>query len=61
MQQVGGETILNCWDKKNKAADLVSRAAIRARCHYVNKKKARRHVNKLVYYRKKKDFISLGT
>ena len=23
---------------KNKAADLVSRAAIRARCHYVNKK-----------------------
>ncbi|OMP10482.1 Ribosomal protein S2 [Corchorus capsularis] len=29
--------ILNCWYKK-EAADSVARAAIRARCHYVNKK-----------------------
>ncbi|KAL6312159.1 hypothetical protein AAG906_021968 [Vitis piasezkii] len=36
MQQVG-KTILNCW-YQNKAADSVARAAIKARCHYVNKK-----------------------
>ncbi|CAN2059311.1 unnamed protein product [Malus fusca] len=36
---------------KNKAADSVARAAIKARCHYVNKKMARWYVNELVYYR----------
>ncbi|OMP12860.1 Ribosomal protein S2 [Corchorus olitorius] len=36
---------------KNKAADSVARAAIRARCHYVNKKVARWYVNKLAHYR----------
>ncbi|CAD5197810.1 unnamed protein product [Musa acuminata subsp. malaccensis] len=35
---------------KNKAADSVASAAIRARCHYVNKKMARWYVNELVYY-----------
>ena len=33
---------------KNKAADSVARAAIRARCHYVNKKW---YFNELVHYR----------
>nr|YP_009561597.1 ribosomal protein S2 [Commiphora gileadensis]QAT19686.1 ribosomal protein S2 [Commiphora gileadensis] len=35
---------------KNKAADSVARAAIRARCHYVNKKMARWYVNELGHY-----------
>ncbi|RHN49498.1 putative ribosomal protein S2 [Medicago truncatula] len=36
---------------KKKTADSVTQTAIRARCHYVNKKMARRYVNELVYYR----------
>ncbi|KAE9612439.1 putative ribosomal protein S2 [Lupinus albus] len=35
MQQVG-ETTINCGTK-NKATDLVERATIIARCHYVRK------------------------
>ncbi|CAH9118115.1 unnamed protein product [Cuscuta epithymum] len=36
-----------------KTANLVARASIKARCHYVNKKMACRYVNELVHHRNK--------